>query len=301
MRKPVLGFTALLAIGLDAAPAHAQATRTWVASFGDDVNPCQRTAPCKTFAGAVSKTAAGGEINCVDAAGYGSATIGRAMTIDCTGTGPAAIRATGFGIVVQAGANDQVTLRGLDIDGGNGSGSGIRFLAGGALHVQNVIVRNFRSSAGAGIEIAPGANAGFDIVDSTMTGNLVGIQVRPTGPAAVNGTIGRVIAADNDSGVVLDGWGGAGAIDVVVVGSIVRGGQNAIQADSKSGMSLMISASTIAQSATGIAQGGDAVVRIGNSIISGNVTGVTGSVSSYGNNQVDGNVNEGKMGTIPLK
>ena len=302
MRKAILGFAALLVLGLDAAPGHAQATRTWVASSGDDANPCARTAPCKTFAGAASKTAAGGEINCIDAAAYGSVTITRAITIDCDGTGPAAIRATGSpGIVIQAGTSDQITLRSLDIDGGNGSGSGIRFLGGGALHVQNVIIRNFRGNAGAGIEIAPGANASFDVVDSVMTGNLIGIEVRPTGPAAVSGTIGRVTLADNDSGVVLDGSAGAGSIDAVVVGSIVRGGRTAVQADSKTGMSLMIGGSTIAQSATGIAQSGDAVVRIGSSIISGNVTGVTGSVSSYGNNQFDGNVNEAKMEVIPLK
>ena len=51
-----VGFLAPL---LASAPAHAQATRTWVSGVGDDVNPCSRTAPCKTFAGAISKTAAG--------------------------------------------------------------------------------------------------------------------------------------------------------------------------------------------------------------------------------------------------
>ena len=56
-------------------PASAQAIRTWVSGVGDDVNPCSRTAPCKTFAGAISKTAAGGEINCLDSAGYGAVTI----------------------------------------------------------------------------------------------------------------------------------------------------------------------------------------------------------------------------------
>ena len=53
------------------APVNAQATRTWVSGVGDDVNPCSRTAPCKTFAGAISKTAAGGYINCIDPGGFG--------------------------------------------------------------------------------------------------------------------------------------------------------------------------------------------------------------------------------------
>src|SRR5882672_11686003 len=68
---------------LSSAPAHAQATRTWVSGVGDDANPCSRTAPCKTFAGAISKTAAGGEINCIDPGGFGAVTITKSMTIAC--------------------------------------------------------------------------------------------------------------------------------------------------------------------------------------------------------------------------
>jgi hypothetical protein len=51
--------SALFAIS---APAHAQ-TRTWISAAGDDGFPCSRTAPCKTFAGAISKTAVNGIIN----------------------------------------------------------------------------------------------------------------------------------------------------------------------------------------------------------------------------------------------
>src|SRR5689334_18384333 len=74
---------AILAVALQVAPAQAQATRTWVSGVGDDVNPCSRTAPCKTFAGAISKTAAGGEINCLDPAGYGTVTITKSLAIKC--------------------------------------------------------------------------------------------------------------------------------------------------------------------------------------------------------------------------
>src|SRR3954468_17688546 len=66
------------------APAHAQATRTWVSGVGDDVNPCSRTAPCKTFAGAISKTANNGIINCMDDGGFGTVTITKSITLDCT-------------------------------------------------------------------------------------------------------------------------------------------------------------------------------------------------------------------------
>src|SRR5712672_598339 len=78
------------------APAHAQATRTWVSGTGDDVNPCSRTAPCKTFAGAISKTAASGEINCIDPGGFGAVTITKSITIDCAGT---------MGSILGAGTN----------------------------------------------------------------------------------------------------------------------------------------------------------------------------------------------------
>src|SRR3954452_1504393 len=81
---------------LASAPASAQATRTWVSGVGDDVNPCSRTAPCKTFAGAISKTAAAGEINCLDPGGFGTVTITKSLTIDCVGT---------LGSILAAGTN----------------------------------------------------------------------------------------------------------------------------------------------------------------------------------------------------
>src|SRR5690242_18192497 len=100
-----IGFA--LAHLLTAAPAHAQATRTWVSGVGADANPCSRTAPCKTFAGAISKTAASGIINCLDPGGFGAVTITKSITIDCTGTfagvlaaGTNGINVNGTGIVV---------------------------------------------------------------------------------------------------------------------------------------------------------------------------------------------------------
>src|SRR5215470_9453775 len=102
-----LGFlTPLLA----SAPAHAQATRTWVSGVGDDANPCSRTAACKTFAGAITKTAAGGEINCLDPGGFGGVTITKAITIDCTGTHGSILVAGTNGIIVNAGDNDKVVI-----------------------------------------------------------------------------------------------------------------------------------------------------------------------------------------------
>src|SRR3954447_13432834 len=103
MRKitlPLMAMGAVLVFGLYSAPAHAQATRTWVSGVGDDVNPCSRTAPCKTFAGAISKTATGGIINCLDNAGYGAVTIGKNLTIDCTPFMGGVLAGVGNGVVV---------------------------------------------------------------------------------------------------------------------------------------------------------------------------------------------------------
>src|SRR5437867_9427866 len=100
-----------------ASMAQAQATRTWVSGVGDDANPCSRTAPCKTFAGAISKTAAKGEINALDPGGFGGVTITKAITIDGGGHIAGVLVSGTNGIVVNAGVNDVITLRGLDING----------------------------------------------------------------------------------------------------------------------------------------------------------------------------------------
>src|ERR1700761_7765658 len=111
-------FLGFLAPMLASAPAHAQATRTWVSGVGDDVNPCSRTAPCKTFAGAISKTAAGGEIDCLDPGGFGTVTITKSITIDCGGGGiVGSILASGTNGINIAAAGATVILRNLSING----------------------------------------------------------------------------------------------------------------------------------------------------------------------------------------
>src|SRR6202049_4231120 len=97
----------LLLIGLWSGAAQAQASRPWVSGVGDDANPCSRTAPCKTFAGAISKTAAGGEIDALDPGGFGAVTITKAMTLDGGGGQVASVLVNGTnGIVVIAPTTD---------------------------------------------------------------------------------------------------------------------------------------------------------------------------------------------------
>src|SRR5436305_9470787 len=145
-RKLVLSTLAVLfAIFAATVPANAQATRTWVSGVGDDANPCSRTAPCKTFAGAISKTASGGEINVLDPGGFGAVTITKSITISSEGFEAGVLVSGTNAIVVNALATDTVVLRGLDIEGLGTSLDGIKVLGAlGALHAAKCTVNAFR-------------------------------------------------------------------------------------------------------------------------------------------------------------
>ena len=107
VKKCAIAIAAILGSSLlFAAPAAAQATRTWVSGVGDDANPCSRTAPCKTFAGAISKTAAGGEINCLDPGGFGAVTITKAMSIICDHTEAGVLVAGSNAFIINAADTD---------------------------------------------------------------------------------------------------------------------------------------------------------------------------------------------------
>src|SRR5437667_11748654 len=96
-----------------ASMAQAQASRTWVSGVGDDANPCSRTAPCKTFAGAISKTAAHGEISVLDPGGFGAVTITKSITINGTGTLAGILASLVNGIIVNAAVTDKVIIRNI--------------------------------------------------------------------------------------------------------------------------------------------------------------------------------------------
>lgn len=135
-------------LSLATAPAAtAQATRTYVSGVGDDVNPCSRTAPCKTFAGAISKTAAGGIINVLDSGGFGTVTIVKSITIDGTGAN-ASVLAPGTNGVHVANADADVVLRNIDISSGNACSAtpgiaGVRISAASSVRIENVTINGF--------------------------------------------------------------------------------------------------------------------------------------------------------------
>ena len=163
MKPKRLVLNALMIVALSVCVvslAHAQATRTWVSGVGDDANPCSRTAPCKTFAGAISKTAAGGEINCLDPGGFGTVTITKAITIDCLHTEGGVLAAGTNGINISAAATDKIILRGLDINGVGTGLNGIRFINGGSLHLEDSVISGMQNgvniAAASEIFIKPG-------------------------------------------------------------------------------------------------------------------------------------------------
>ena len=304
MRRLVLLALAFccLAPFVTLSPAHAQATRTWVSGVGDDANPCSRTAPCKTFAGAISKTAAGGEINCIDPGGFGAVTITKSMTISCEGLTAGIVVAGTNGIIVNAAATDYVYLKGLDIEGlGNGGVpglNGIKVLSAGFVHIEDCVIRDFKTAApnGFGIQFVPSAGLNFMISRTTIFNSGLGttgggIQVRPTG-GVTSGTIDKTVISRNVNGLVGDGFGGGAGMNVTLRDSDINGStSNGVLLTSTTLSSFMIDKATIANNSTGIAtQNAGAFVRVGNSSITGSGTATSGAgVLSYGTNQINGN------------
>jgi hypothetical protein len=152
--------------------ASAQATRTWVSGVGDDANPCSRTAPCKTFAGAISKTANGGEINCLDPGGFGGVTITKSLTIKCHYTEGGVLVSGTNAIVINAANTDTITLRGLDINGiGVGaqtSLSGVKVLNASKVNLVDNEIYRFQS----GVTIVP-APATANTTRTVLRGNHI--------------------------------------------------------------------------------------------------------------------------------
>ncbi len=175
--------------------AQAQATRTWVSGVGDDANPCSRTAPCKTFAGAISKTAASGEINCLDPGGFGAVTITKSISIICD-VGTAGVLVSGTnGIIINALATDMVNLEGLDIDGLGTGLNGVQIL-GGRVTIRRTTIRRF---SGNGVNLVGTAGSRVYIIDSLIMKNAGGVNVKGASGAANFGTLVDTVVDSNTS------------------------------------------------------------------------------------------------------
>jgi hypothetical protein len=303
--RVVMMMVCAIWLALGSWEAHAQATRTWVSGVGDDANPCSRTAPCKTFAGAISKTAAGGEINTLDPGGFGALTITKSIRIVAQ-SGVAGVLVSGTnGIVVSAAAADSVYLEGLVFDGLGTGINGILFNSGGSLVVQNCKIFGFTQW---GVLFTPTTPGKLSITNSVITSNgssasFGGIKVvGRAGATTISGVIDRTLLANNANGFLIDGTGGGGTSEVTVRDSVAMGNSgNGIATNSAGAASSVVFVDRTNSShngGAGISASGaaQAAAILTNSSIHNNATGLLasgGQIGSFKTNAISSNVTDG--------
>ena len=295
----------VLTLGI-ASIANAQATRTWVSGVGDDANPCSRTAPCKTFAGAISKTAAGGEISVLDPAGFGALTITKAITVNGDGTLAGILSAGVSGIIVNAGANDVVYIRNLSINGAGTGLNGIRWIAGKALHVENCNIYGIGNNSagnGHGIFVNLTATAGGLFVKDTniKTCAVSGITVQ-TSVGFVAGVLDNVRLEGLPTGLVIGN------------NAFVSVRNSLINLATSTGVSITGSGTPtgsfdnvmLNNNPTAINIGATGIMNLSNSTLENNTTAIVSAapqanLRSSGNNRLLGNVSDGATMTVILQ
>jgi hypothetical protein len=304
-RRPtaLLAFAAAVLGMCGASLVNAQATRTWVSGVGDDVNPCSRTAPCKTWAGAISKTAAGGEINALDPGGFGALTITKSISvIGSVGPGTAGtLHSAGAGFVINAGLNDTVTVRGLTINGVGLGADGIRIIQAGAVFIENVEIFNENGRGISDQRIAGGQLFvdGATIRDNAQTGIVI---IPSSGSTPIEASIRNVrLVGNQNSGIAI----GAGA-RVTISNSVISGNVNyGVYVEQPAGTTrAFLSDTSISGNQTGIIVGpGAPAVRLSNMLVTNNSVGInTGfaTITSYGNNKIGGNTSGNGPFSPPL-
>ena len=297
---------ALFVAGLAIAPAHAQATRTWISGVGDDANPCSRTAPCKTFAGAISKTSTGGEIDALDPGGFGALTITKSITLDGGGGQVASVLTVGTpGITINA-SGAVVILRNLRFNGLLQNGSpgtiGVNIVSASRVELENDDIFGFGNAAGqGGVVIAPSSGTMYvGIQNTSVYNNFAGVFCKPTGGAIVNLTVQHSYVDQNTGGGVrVDGTGGGTSNAAITDTSMSLNGANGMVAISgPSNVNVDLQRDVMGENgSSGVesnnSAGGTSIVTVGDSILSYNVVGawlIAGSatLNSYKNNQVTG-------------
>jgi len=279
--------------------ASAQATRTWVSGVGDDANPCSRTAPCKTFAGAISKTATDGEIDALDPGGFGAVTITKSVTIDGSPTGMAGILASLttaviINIQVNSGSNT-VQLRNISMNGAGNGINGVRVVgpgvAGLAVFIENCVIFGFRATgAGQGRGISDERTAaGSLFVQNTLVKNNFGSGIVAIGANGPKTTLNEVQSIKNGgAGVVSSGSGRqTDARNCVANNNGVAGflAENTARLD--------IIDSMTAFNPQGVESDTTAEVRVSRTTVTRNTTNGLflngGTILSYGSNEVSAN------------
>ncbi len=271
-----------LVILAGASSARAQATRTWVSGVGDDANPCSRTAPCKTWAGAISKTATAGEIDALDPGGFGAVTITKSITLDGSGTLGSILAANVSGIVVN-GANAVVLIRGLSINGINTGISGVKVINALSVTVDKCNISNFTV---AGIDDERTAAGLLFVKNNNINNAAAGIIVG--GAAVISATVTKTTVFNGGIGLHALGT----AASTVNISDSVFAGNGAQGLLIEAAPILNMNQGAIVANAIGVQAGGTA--RFSSVLFSNNGTGVTGTGSfTFGNNPLAGNAADG--------
>ena len=263
-----------LASTLIAAPANAQAPRTFVSAAGSDSNPCSFAAPCRHFQAAVNATSAGGEVDALDPAGYGPIVISQAITIEGQGWSYIAPPTGGNGITINAVSGD-VTIHGISLNGAGITGitNGIVFNSGANLSVANCVVQNFRNN---GILMQPASgNTNFVIKDTLALNNAAaGVYYFPPpgSNATAKGVIDHVTATANDFGLVIQTTSGGGVAKVTISNSVAsNNAMDGVYINNTAPLAVSIDNTTSSGNGNnGITGSGTANVRLGRSVITGN-------------------------------
>jgi len=281
-----------------ASMAQAQATRTWVSGVGDDVNPCSRTAPCKTFAGAISKTAKDGEISVLDPGGFGTVTITKSITINGThGAGYGSILASGTtGIIINitdpADVRKTVRLISLNINGASTGIDGIRINSAIAVHIDDTTIDGFTNRGINDISTITNKLYVSDcFIRNTVQSGIVAIPAAST-TATVMIDHTRVQQSTGNSGIALDSSVNAGsAVKASIRDSFIVGNNSNGVFVSGTGSEATIEGCVVSHNGTGLAVVAPAIARLSNSVITNNGTSITGQaqVSSAQNNLINGN------------
>jgi hypothetical protein len=292
MKKVFVIFILAMAV---ATLASAQATRTWVSGVGDDVNPCSRTAPCKTFAGAISKTASPGIINCLDPGGFGAVTITKSITIDCTGTFGSALSSGSPGITVNALATDKVVLRGIDLNGASVTlgTNGVNIVQAQSVTLDNVNIANY---SGQGVQTTNTTNNIFLSVENCRITNVggTGVLANPTGSGTGNVTVSNSYIGNSNRGIDIEGATSAQVSNTTIAKNVTDG----FKLGSASGGAALES-DNIEHNGNGVNSAGGGTIRISRCMIHANVTnGVTGAgTTCFGTNVVEGNIGSNTCAT----
>ena len=279
---------------LASAPAYAQATRTWVSGVGDDVpGVCSRTQPCKTFAAALSVTDTNGEINCIDPGGFGTLTINKSITIDCSGTFGGIVAAGINGITINLTASPaplkSVALRGLNINGAGSAGQaglrGVSILSASLVTLDNVVISNFTQQGVADVRAAPGRL----FIRNSVVRNNTGVGILAAGATGTNVSIENTHSINNALGLAT-GNGNA----VKITRSLFSGNSTGIEADA--GGVVGVDNTTVNFNGIGLQTGG--TIWFAETDISFNSAAISGPTISFGDSKIYGNSIAGTAPTV---